>query len=139
MPSGLGLGIPHTFLNTFNASAQLTCSQYHLFLMLSVSVYPNLILIDRCRHKYVTPRGLLGFFKGNKSSHTIASVGVMSVTSHVEVVELKGEREVRKSTMEYLVPAFIKSRHGPCGAKCSPCSPYLLSERHEPYEQPRYI
>ena len=70
------------------------CSQYHLFFVLSVPVYPNLVLIDCCRHEYVTPRGLFGFFEGNKSSHIIASVGVMVVISHVEVVELKGEREV---------------------------------------------
>ena len=62
--------------------------------MLSVPVYPNLVLIDCCWHKYVTLRGLFGFFKGDKSSHTIASIGVMVVTSHVEVVELKGERKV---------------------------------------------
>ena len=33
--------------------------------------------------------------EGDKSSHTIASVGVIIVTSHVEVVELKGEKEVK--------------------------------------------
>ena len=59
--------------------------------MLSVPVYPNLVLIDCCWHKYVTPRGLFGFFKDNKFSHTLASI---IVTSYVEVVELKGEREV---------------------------------------------
>ena len=63
--------------------------------MLSVSVYPILVLIDCCRHKYVTPRGLFRFFKDNKSFHTIVSVGVIVVTSHVEVVELKGEKEVK--------------------------------------------
>ena len=57
-------------------------------------ITPNLVLIDCCRHKYVTFRGFFGFFEGNKSSHTIASVGVMVMTSHVEVVELKGEKEV---------------------------------------------
>ena len=62
--------------------------------MLSVPVYPNLVLIDCCWHEYVTPRGLFGSLEGDKSSHTLASVGVMVVTSHVEVVELKGEREV---------------------------------------------
>ena len=62
--------------------------------MLSVSVYPNLVLIDCCWYKYVTPRGLLGFFEDNKSSHTIASVGVIIMISHVEVGELKGERKV---------------------------------------------
>ena len=74
------------------------CSQYHLFLLLSVSVYPNLILIDCCRHKYIIPRGLFGFFEGNKSSHTIVSVGVIVITSHVKIVELKGERKVEDIT-----------------------------------------
>ena len=62
--------------------------------MLSVPIYPNLVLIDCYRHKYVTSRGLFGFFEGNKSSHTIASVGVMVMMVHDEVVELKGERKV---------------------------------------------
>ena len=62
--------------------------------MLSIPVYPNLVLIDSYWHEYVTPRGLFGSLKGDKSSHTIASVGVMVVTSHDEVVELKGERKV---------------------------------------------
>ena len=62
--------------------------------MLSIPIYPNVVLIDCYRHKYVTPKRLFGFFKGNKSSHTIVSVGVMVVTLHVEVVELKGKRKV---------------------------------------------
>ena len=62
--------------------------------MLSVPIYPNLVLIDCYRHKYVIPRRLFGFLEGNKSSHTIASIGVIIVTSHIEVVELKEEREV---------------------------------------------
>ena len=65
--------------------------------MLFVFIYPNLVLIDYCRHEYVTLRGLFGFFKGDKSSHTIASIGVMVVTSHIEVVELEEEREVEDS------------------------------------------
>ena len=81
-------------INTFNTLAQLIYSQYHLFLILSVPVCPNLVLFDCCRHKYVTPRGLFSFFKGNKSSHTIASIGVIIMTSHVKIVELKGEKEV---------------------------------------------
>ena len=70
------------------------CSQYHLFYVLSVSVYPNLVLINCCRREYVTLRGLFGSLEGDKSSHTLAFIGVMVVTLHVEVVELKGEREV---------------------------------------------
>ena len=62
--------------------------------MLSIPVYPNLVLIDYCRHEYVTFRGLFGSFEGDKSSHTLASVGVMVVMLHIEVVELKKEREV---------------------------------------------
>ena len=62
--------------------------------MLSVFIYLNLVLSDCCWHKYVTPRGLFGFFKGNKSSHTIVFIGVMVMTLHVEVVELKEEKEV---------------------------------------------
>ena len=70
------------------------CSQYYLFIMLSILVYPNLVLIDCCWYKYVTPRGLFSFLEDDKSSYTIASVGVIVVTSYVEVVELKEEREV---------------------------------------------
>ena len=62
--------------------------------MSSVSVYPNLVLINCYRHKYITLRGLFGFFKGNKSSHTIAFIGAMVVTSHIEVIELKEEKKV---------------------------------------------
>ena len=62
--------------------------------MLSVSVYPNLVLIDCYWHKYVTSRGLFGFFEGNKSSYTIASVGVIVIMSHVKIVELERERKV---------------------------------------------
>ena len=95
MPSGLRAGISYTFLDTFNASAQLIYSQYHLFLVLSVPVYPNLVLINCCRHEYITPRGLFSFFEGNKSSHTIAFVEVIVMMSHIEVVELKEEKEVK--------------------------------------------
>ena len=83
-----------TLVNTFNTSAQLMCNQYHLFLVLFVPVYPNLVLIDCCWHKYITSRGLFSFFKDNKSSHTIVSVGVIVITSHVKVAELKGEKKV---------------------------------------------
>ena len=62
--------------------------------MLSISIYPNLVLINCCWHKYIIPRGLFGFFEDNKSSHTIASIGVIIVTSHIKVVELKERREV---------------------------------------------
>ena len=71
------------------------CSQYYLFFVLFIFKYPNLVLIDCCRHKYITPKGLFSFFKNNKSSHTLASIGVIVMTSYIEVVELKGEMEVK--------------------------------------------
>ena len=63
--------------------------------MLFVPAYLNLVLIDCYQHKYVTPRGLFGFFEGNKSSYTIASIEVIVMTSHVKVIELKREKKVQ--------------------------------------------
>ena len=63
--------------------------------MLFISVYPNLILIDCYWHRYIIFRGLFKFFKNNKSSYTLVFIGVIVMTSHVKVIELKREREVK--------------------------------------------
>ena len=38
--------------------------------------------------------GAAGFFKDNKSSYTLVSIGLVVVKLYVEVIKLNGEREV---------------------------------------------